>query len=70
MLEGSDPGKFKAVTELFQGAGFTLDMKPSIIRMALGAPSINAGMIGIALWAGGIAEATRSLKTLRLGVVL
>jgi ketopantoate reductase len=31
-LEGSDPGKFKAVTELFQGAGFTLDMKPSIIE--------------------------------------
>ncbi len=68
MLEGSDPGKFKAVTELFQGAGFTLDVKPNIIEWLWVHHAINAGGIGVCLWAGGIAEATRSLKTLRLGV--
>jgi hypothetical protein len=30
--------------------------------------AINAGGIGVCLWAGGIAEATRNLGTLRLGV--
>lgn len=32
MLEGSDSEKFNAVTELFQRAAFTLDMKPNIIE--------------------------------------
>jgi 2-dehydropantoate 2-reductase len=32
MLEGSDPEKFKAVTGLFQRAGFSLDIKPNIIE--------------------------------------
>jgi 2-dehydropantoate 2-reductase len=68
MLEGSDPGKFKAVTDLFQGAGFTLDIKPNIVEWLWVHHAINAGGIGIALWAGGLAEATRSLGTLRLGV--
>jgi 2-dehydropantoate 2-reductase len=68
MLEGSDPDKFKAVTKLFQGAGFTLDIKPNIIEWLWVHHAINAGGIGIALWAGGIAEATRSFKTLRSGV--
>ncbi|MGB9486054.1 MAG: hypothetical protein WCD04_08090, partial [Terriglobia bacterium] len=31
--------------------------------------AINAGGIGICLWAGGIAEATRSFTTLRLGTL-
>lgn len=69
MLAGSDPEKFKAVTELFQRAGFTLDIKPNIIEWLWAHHAINAGTIGIALWAGGIAEATRSFKTLRLGVL-
>jgi len=68
MLEGSDPAKLKAAMDLFQGAGFTLDMKSSIIEWLWVHHAINAGMIGIALWAGGIAEATRSLATLRSGV--
>jgi 2-dehydropantoate 2-reductase len=68
ILEGSDPGKFKAVTELFQKAGFTLDIKPNIIEWLWVHHAINAGGIGIALWAGGIAEATRSLKTMTSGV--
>ena len=68
MLEGSDPDRFKVVAELFQGAGFTLDIKPNIIEWLWVHHAINAGGIGVALWAGGIAEATRSLKTLRLGV--
>lgn len=68
MLEGSDPDRFKAVTELLQGAGFTLDLKPNIIEWLWVHHAINAGGIGVCLWAGGIAEATRSLKTLRLGV--
>lgn len=68
MLEGSDLDKFKAVTELFQGAGFTLDIKPNIIEWLWVHHAINAGGIGICLWAGGIAEATRSLKTLKSGV--
>jgi 2-dehydropantoate 2-reductase len=68
MLEGSDPDKFKAVTELFQRAGFTLDIKPNIVEWLWVHHAINAGGIGIALWAGGIAEATRSFKTMRLGV--
>jgi 2-dehydropantoate 2-reductase len=69
MLEGSDPDKFKAVTELFQRAGFTLDVKPNIIEWLWVHHAINAGGIGVCLWAGGIAEATRSVKTLRLGVL-
>jgi len=69
MLEGSDPEKFKAVGELFQRAGFTLDIKPNIIEWLWVHHAINAGGIGTALWAGGIAEATRSLKTIRLGVL-
>ena len=69
MLEGSDPEKFKAVTELFQRAGFTLDIKPNIIEWLWVHHAINAGGIGIALWAGGIAEATRSFKTMKLGVL-
>lgn len=68
MLEGSDPRKFEAVAQLFQAAGFTLDIKPNIIEWLWVHHAINAGMIGIALWAGGIAEATRNLKTLCSGV--
>ena len=68
MLEGSDSEKFKAVTELFQRAGFTLDIKPHIIEWLWVHHAINAGGIGICIWAGGIAEATRSFKTLRLGI--
>lgn len=68
MLEGSDPEKFKVVTELFERAGFTLDVKPNIIEWLWVHHAINAGGIGIALWAGGIAEATRRSKTLRLGI--
>jgi len=69
MLEGSDPKKFKAVTELFQRAGFTLDIKPNIIEWLWVHHAINAGGIGICLWAGGITEATRSFMTLRLGTL-
>ena len=69
MLEGSDPKKFKAVTELFQRAGFTLDVKANIIEWLWVHHAINAGGIGICLWAGGIAEATRSFATLRLGTL-
>jgi ketopantoate reductase len=69
MLEGSDPEKFKAVTDLFQRAGFTLDIKPNIIEWLWVHHAINAGGIGVCLWAGGIAEATRSFTTLRLGTL-
>jgi 2-dehydropantoate 2-reductase len=69
MLEGSDPEKFKAVTELFQRAGFTLDIKPNIIEWLWVHHAINAGGIGVCLWAGGIAEATRRFRTLRLGTL-
>ena len=69
MLEGSDAEKFKGVTELFQRAGFALDIKPNIIEWLWVHHAINAGGIGIALWAGGIAEATRSFKTVRLGAL-
>jgi ketopantoate reductase len=68
MLKGSDPDRFKAVAELFQSAGFNLDVKPNIIEWLWVHHAINAGGIGVCLWAGGIAEATRSLATLRLGV--
>jgi 2-dehydropantoate 2-reductase len=68
MLEGSDPEKFKVVTKLFQRAGFTLDIKPNIIEWLWVHHAINAGGIGICLWAGGIAEATRSFKTMKLGM--
>ncbi len=66
MLEGSDAEKFKAVTER---AGFTLDIKPNIIEWLWVHHAINAGGIGTCLWAGGIAEATRSFTTLRLGTL-
>jgi|SRR5579862_1168953 len=68
MLEGSDPERFKVVSELFRAAGFTLDVKANMIEWLWVHHAINAGGIGICLWAGGIAEATRSLRTLRLGV--
>jgi len=68
ILEGSDPEKFKVVTELFQQAGFALDIKPNIMEWLWVHHAINAGGIGTALWAGGIAEATRSFKTIRLGM--
>lgn len=68
MLEGSDPDRFKAVADLFQGAGFALDVKPNIVEWLWVHHAINAGGIGVCLWAGGIAEATRSLRTLRLGL--
>jgi ketopantoate reductase len=69
MLDGSNLEKFKAVTELFQRASFTLDIKPNIIEWLWVHHAINAGGIGICLWAGGIAEATRSFTTLRLGTL-
>ena len=68
MLESSDPEKYKAVTELFQRAGFAMDIKPNIVEWLWVHHAINAGGIGICLWAGGIAEATRSFKTVRLGL--
>ncbi len=68
MLEGSDPEKHKAVAEMFQRAGFALDVKPNIVEWLWVHHAINAGGIGICLWAGGIAEATRSFKTVRLGL--
>jgi 2-dehydropantoate 2-reductase len=69
MLRGSEPDRFKTVQELFQRAGFTLDVKPNIIEWLWVHHAINAGGIGVCLWAGGIVEATRSVKTLRLGVL-
>jgi len=69
MLEGSDPEKFNSVTELFQRAGFTLDIKSDIIEWLWVHHAINAGGIGICLWAGGIAQATQSFTTLRLGTL-
>ena len=69
MLDGSDPEKFKAVTELFQRAGFSLDIKSNIIEWLWVHHAINAGGIGICLWAGGIAEAARSFRTLKLGTL-
>jgi len=68
MLEGSDPDRFKTVSKMFQGAGFTLDVKPNIIEWLWVHHAINAGGIGVCLWAGGIAEATQNRRTLRLGV--
>lgn len=69
MLEGSDPAKFKAVSELFQRAGFTLDVKPNIVEWLWVHHAINAGGIGVALWAGGIAQAMRSVKTMKTGIL-
>src|SRR5208337_2721441 len=68
-LEGSDPEKFRAVRQLFLRAGFTLDIKPNIIEWLWVHHAINAGGIGICLWAGGIAAATRSFPTMRLGAL-
>jgi len=68
MLEGSDPDRFKVVAELFQQAGFTLDVKPNIIEWLWVHHAINAGGIGVCLWAGSIAAATHNLRTMRLGV--
>ena len=68
MLKGSDPHRFQAVKELFQRAGFALDVKRNIIEWLWVHHAINAGGIGVCLWAGGIAEATRSPAAMRLGV--
>jgi ketopantoate reductase len=68
MLQGSDPGRFQNVCALFQRAGFSLDVKANIIEWLWVHHAINAGGIGVCLWAGGIAEATRRQRTLRLGV--
>jgi len=69
MLEGSDAARLEAVTRLFQLAGFTLDVKANIVEWLWVHHAINAGGIGICLWAGGIAEATRNFTTMRLGVL-
>ena len=45
-----------------------MDIKPNIVEWLWVHHAINAGGVGIALWAGGIAEATRSLKTIKQGV--
>jgi len=68
MLQGSDPGKFQAVKELFQRAGFALDIKPNIIEWLWVHHAINGGGIGAALWAGGLAEVSGSWKALRMGL--
>ena len=67
-LEGFDPARFKAAGELFRQAGFTLDVKPNIIEWLWVHHAINGGGIGVCLWAGGIAEATRNPRTVALGV--
>lgn len=69
VLEGSDPEKLKAVAELFQVAGFTIDIEPNIIEWLWVHHAITAGGIGICLWAGRIAEATGSFTALRLGTL-
>ncbi len=68
MLEGSDPQKYACVTELFQRAGFTIDRKANIVEWLWIHHAINAGGIGLALWAGGIAAATGSFQNIKLGV--
>ena len=68
MLEGSDPGRFEAVSELFQQAGFALDVKTNILEWLWIHHAINGGGIGVCLWAGGIAEATRSPRAVALGL--
>ena len=69
MLEGSDAARFEAVSGMFHQAGFELDVKANIIEWLWIHHAINAGGIGAALWAGGIAQATRSRAALRLGVL-
>ena len=68
MLEGSDPARFKAVAAMFHQAGFVLDVKPNIIEWLWVHHAINGAGIGVCLWAGGIAEATRNPRTLALVV--
>lgn len=68
-LEGSDPEPFQAVTGLFQQAGFSLDIKSNIVEWLWVHHAINAGGIGTALWAGGIAEATRNFKNIKVGLL-
>lgn len=67
-LQGYDLVRFHAVRQLFEDAGFTLEVKANIIHWLWVHHAINAGGIGVSLWAGGIGEATRNLKTTRLGV--
>lgn len=68
MLEGSGADRFAAVGALFGKAGIGLDAKPNIVEWLWVHHAINAGGIGACLWAGGIAQATRSPGAMRLGV--
>jgi 2-dehydropantoate 2-reductase len=55
-LEGSSEDLLHQVVELFELAGFTPDLKDNIVEWLWTHHAINAGMIGTALAAGGIAE--------------
>ncbi len=69
ILHGSNPAKGAEVTQLFQKAGFTLDIKPDMVHWLWIHHAINAAGIGVGLWAGGIDQAVRSPNTIRLGVL-
>jgi len=56
MLEGGAHEKLEAVIELFGKAGLEADLKENIIEWLWVHHAINAGLIGTALYAGGIRE--------------
>jgi len=60
MLEGGLREKLEAVVELFGEAGLEADLKENIIEWLWVHHAINAGLIGAALYAGGIRELVTS----------
>jgi 2-dehydropantoate 2-reductase len=69
ILDGGDSDKYKRVCELFESADFKLDIKQNILQWLWIHHAVNAGGIGLCLWAGEIRKATGSPKMLRLGML-
>ncbi|HYA00907.1 MAG TPA: 2-dehydropantoate 2-reductase N-terminal domain-containing protein [Candidatus Binatia bacterium] len=67
-LEGSDLERFAAVVHLMEHAGFRADIKPDIVEWLWVHHAINAGTIGIALFAGGVGAVLKRPGLMHRGV--
>ncbi len=61
---GRDTPRLRGMVELFAKAGFAADIKPDMIEWLWAHQGINSGMIGSALYAGGLAAMASDRKWL------
>ena len=57
--EGRDTPQLRSLVSLFQRGDFEADIKPDIIEWLWAHQGVNSGMIGAALWAGGLDKMAR-----------